>query len=141
MNVRLAGAEITYTDSMGKPTEAMHELAHKLVALEEGSELGSEIGTIAAIRVIEKLRILLIRFSGPEGFGALIRRAIALSRAEDSSLHGRTLTSDGSVASLVGVSKETGVLIIAHLLDLMSTFIGQALTISLLTENWPADTF
>lgn len=115
----------------------MQKLAHRLIAFEERGDPNSD----AAIRVIEKLRNLLVRFSGPDGFGALSRRAIAMSRMEDPSLQGRTITPGGSMASLVGISQETGVLIIAHLLDLMSTFIGQALTISLLTETWPADTF
>ena len=117
----------------------MQELARKLVALEEGSDLVSDARTSAAIRVIEKLRILLTRFSGLDSFTALMRRAVALTRTQDASLASRTITHYDSIASFDGLSNETTLTVTAHLLDLMSTFIGQALTLKLLSETWPVD--
>lgn len=133
------GDQITYTDPMGKPTAAMQELAHMLVALEERCDSGSDAETNAATRVIEKLRIVLTRFSGLDGFTALMRRAVALSRTSDPSLADRTITQYDSIASFEGLSTETTLTVTAHLLDLMSTFIGQALTLRLLAETWPVD--
>lgn len=135
----LLDEQIKYTDQMGKPTAAMRELAHRLVALEEGSDLNSDAGAGAATRVIENLRIILTRFSGSDSFTALLRRAVALSRTEDPSLEGPAITQSGSIAPIEGISNETSLTLTAHLLDLMSTFIGQALTLSLLTETWPED--
>ena len=65
---------------MGEPRVAMRELAQRLIALEEAGARGSSPGRNAAFRVLEKLRLLLTRFSGSDGFAALMRRAIALSR-------------------------------------------------------------
>jgi len=135
----LSCSKITYTDSMGEPRVAMQKLALRLIALEEPSDLGSDPGRNAAFRVLEKLRLLLTRFSGSDGFAALMRRAIALSRPENPSLVGCTLGKDGSIASLEGISVDAGLSLAAHLLDLMTTFIGEALTLSLLADIWPVE--
>jgi len=124
---------------MGEPRVAMRELAQRLIALEEAGARGSSPGRNAAFRVLEKLRLLLTRFSGSDGFAALMRRAIALSRTENPSLEGCTLGKDGSIASLEDITVEAGLLLAAQLLDLMTTFIGEALTLSLLADIWPVD--
>ena len=123
---------------MGRPTPAMIELAHKLFAFEERSDLDSN-GEKDSTRVIEKLRILLTRFSGSDSYAALMRRAVVLARMEDPSLEGRAVTQSGSIPSFEGISIETSLTLTAHLLDLMGTFIGHALTVTLLAETWPAD--
>ena len=122
---------------MGEPRMAMRELAQRLIALEEASDLISNPAKNAAFRVLEKLRLLLTRFAGSDGFAALMRRAIALSRAENPSLVDCTLGKDGSMASIEGISVETGLSLAAQLLDLMTTFIGEALTLSLVADIWP----
>jgi len=122
---------------MGEPRVAMKELAQRLIALEEPGDRGG--GRNAAFRVLEKLRLLLTRFSGSDGFAALMRRAIALSRTENPSLEGCALGKDGSIASLEEISVEAGLSLAAQLLDLMTTFIGEALTLSLLADIWPVD--
>ncbi len=124
---------------MGKPTAEMQELALKLVAHEQRSDLDSAGGMKAPNRVIEKLRITLTRFSGLDSFSALMRRAVALSRIEDPSLEGLALPQYDSIASFEGLSNETTLTVTAHLLDLMSTFVGKALTLRLLTDTWPVD--
>lgn len=122
---------------MGEPNVAMRELAQRLIALEVASDLGSNPGKNAAFRVLEKLRLLLTRFAGSDGFAALMRRAIALSRTGNPSLEGCTLGKDASIASLEEISVEAGFSLAAQLLDLMTTFIGEALTLSLLADIWP----
>jgi len=124
---------------MGEPRVAIKELAQRLIALEEATDLGSNPGRNAAFRVLEKLRLLLTRFSGSDGFAALMRRAVALSRTENPSLQGWMLGKDGSIASLEGISAEAGFSLAARLLELMTTFIGEALTLSLIADIWPVE--
>jgi len=117
----------------------MKELAQRLIAFEEASDLGSNPGPNAAFRTLIKLRLLLVRVSGLDGFAALMRRAIALSRIENPSLEGCTLGKDGSIESLEEISVEAGLSLAAQLLDLMTTFIGEALTLRLLADIWPVE--
>ena len=137
--VLLPDRQITYTDIMGEPRVAMKELAQRLIAFEEASDLGSNPGPNAAFRTLIKLRLLLVRFSGLDGFAALMRRAITLSRIENPSLEGCTLGKDGSIESLEEISVEAGLSLAAQLLDLMTTFIGEALTLRLLADIWPVE--
>lgn len=122
---------------MGKPTAAMQELALKLAELEKTGGVGSVEGVSAPTHVIEKLRITLTRFSGVDSFTALMRRAVALTRAEDPTLASRTITRYDSVASFEELSYETVLMVTGHLLDLMSTFVGKALTLKLIADTWP----
>ena len=126
---------MVYTGNVVEPTDAMKELAQTLIALEGTKDSGAR----AAFRVIEKLRILIIRFSGADGFNALLRRAFALARQADPSLKNLTFKGDGSIVSIEAISTETSLALTAHLLDLMSMFIGQALTLTLLHDVWPID--
>lgn len=117
----------------------MKALAMRLMAFEEAGDLGKNPGTNPAIQVIDKLQLLVTRFSGSDGYLALMRRAVALSRIENSSAKSHTLSVDGSTKSLEGLSVDEGLLLITHLLHLMVTFIGQTLTLSLLADFWPMD--
>lgn len=114
----------------------MRELAQKLFAWEEQNGSGSDIGANATVRVFEKFRTLLTRFSGPDSFTTLLRRAAVLSRTDKSSASAYTMGKDGSI-SFEGLSDETILTLTAHLLDLMATFIGKGLTLTLLREFWP----
>ena len=86
----------------------------------------------------------LTRFAGADGFAALLRRALALARAEVPSLHGITVKADGSMEGLEelaadapNVGVDAAVAITAHLLGLLVTFIGEPLTVRLVREAWP----
>ncbi len=126
---------MVYTGIVVEPTDAMNRLAQKLVALE-----GNDHSNLSpAFRVIEKLRIVIIRFSGSDGFTALLRRAFALARLQDPSLPSLTFKSDGSIESIKGISSKTGLALTANLLDLMAMFMGQGLTMTLLHDVWPID--
>jgi hypothetical protein len=123
---------------MAELPDPMRELAQKLLALEELSGSGSSLEAKAPIRVIEKLRTILTRFSGADGFTALLRRASVLSRTDKSSADAYTVGKDGSI-SFEGQSNETILTLTAHLLSLMATFIGKSLTLTLLSEFWPLE--
>jgi hypothetical protein len=128
---------MAYTDIVGEPTDAMKELAQRLVTLEAVNDLGSNAEVKAAIQVIDKLRTLLIRFAGSAGFLALMRRAVTLSGLKDSAPASHTIEGDRLVAWLEGMSSTCILTLTAHLLDLMAMFIGQALTLTLLGRVWP----
>ncbi len=126
---------IVHTSTMGKPTGEMEELAQKLLALEELSGSDTSLEANAHIRVIEKLRTLVTRFSGSDGFTALLRRAAVLSRTDMSVASEYKTGKDGSIL-FEGLSDETILTLTSHLLDLMATFIGRGLTLTLLREYW-----
>ena len=129
---------------MDTPSPSMRDLARQLLATEAASESAVDSGMHEAVRVCEKLRVCLIRFAGADGFSALLRRALALARAEAPSLHGVTEKADGSIEGLKdlatdapNVGVEAAVAITAHLLGLLVTLIGEPLTVRLVREAWP----
>jgi hypothetical protein len=119
-------------------------LARRLLAIEAGGPSAANSRVHEAVRVCEKLRVCLIRFAGPDGFTALLRRALALARAEIPSLHGITMKSDGSLEGFEALAVdapdagiEAAVAITAHLLGLLIILIGEPLTVRLVREAWP----
>ena len=125
---------------MGTHMAAMKELAKRLIAYEDASDSASNPESIASLRVVEKLRISMTHFAGADGFTALMRRAIALSHAENPGAEVITLGKDGSIASKGELWEETCSVLVAQLLDLMVTFIGEPLTLTLLNAIWPVET-
>jgi hypothetical protein len=119
---------------MEMPSPSIRDLARRLLAVETEGPSAANSRVHESVRVCEKLRVCLIRLAGPDGFTALMRRALALARAEIPSLHGITVKSDGSLEGFEALAAdapdagiETAVAITAHLLGLMVTFIGEAL--------------
>jgi len=129
---------------MDTPSPLMRDLAQRLLALETASQFESGPKRHEGIAVSEKLRISLTRFVGADGFTALLRRALALARADVPLLETVKLSADGRLegiedlaADAAIVSKEGATAITAHLLGLMATFIGESLTLRLVREAWP----
>jgi hypothetical protein len=115
-----------------------------LLAVEAASPSAADPRVHEAVRVCEKLRVSLTRFAGADGFTALLRRALALARAEVPALHSITEKPDGSMEGLDklaadarDVAVDAGVALTAHLLGLLVTFIGEPLTVRLVREAWP----
>ena len=121
----------------------MRELAQRLVALEAASQSAAGAHVHEAVRVCDKLRISLTRFAGSDGFTSLLGRALALARAEVPSLQTVQVKPDCSLEGLgvlavdSNAGPEAAVAITAHLLGLLDTFIGKALTLRLVREAWP----
>jgi hypothetical protein len=120
------------------------ELARRLLAVEATSKIAAGAHVHEAVRVCDKLRISLTRLAGSDGFTSLLRRALALARADIPSLQTVKLKPDGSLEGLGVVAvdatnggPEAAVAIIAHLLGLLVTFIGEPLTLRLVREAWP----
>ena len=122
----------------------MRDLARRLLAAEAASQSAAEPRVPDAVRVCEKLRVSLTRFAGADGFTALLRRALALARAEVPALHCVTEKGDGTLegfdelaADAHDVGRDAAMAITAHLLGLLVTFIGEPLTVRLVREAWP----
>jgi len=124
---------------MDKPSESTRNLARRLLAFEA---LRRTNGQHEAVIVCEKLRVSLTRFAGAEGFAALMRRSLGLSRADVPALAKVTLRADGCFVGLEeaaggGDGSEAGAVLTAHLLWLLVTFVGEPVTFRLVREAWP----
>ncbi len=128
---------------MVNPSPSMQTLAESLLAAEAANS-GGDPRVHEAVRVIEKLRISLTRFAGPDGFTSLLRRALALAGAEVPSVRTLTVKPGGSLEGLHELAsdapqggRDAAVAITAHLLALLVTFVGEPLTLRLVREAWP----
>ena len=121
----------------------MRDLARRLLA---ASQTAGDPHVHEAVVVIEKLRIILTKFAGAEGFASLLRRALLLATADVPALQSVKIGADGRLEGFeqIVADKGTGaaggeaaVAITAHLLDLLVTFIGEPLTLTLVRAAWP----
>ena len=122
---------------MVTPSASMRDLARRLLAANQVAS-GSQVDE--AVVLIEKLRITLIKLAGAEGFTSLLRRALALARAEVPSLQNVEIGADGRLEGFEEIVADKGagaagdeaaVALTAHLLWLLVTFIGEPLTLRL----------
>jgi hypothetical protein len=114
------------------------DIAEHLIAYEAVVKSTSETDRPAAFQVCEKLRHPLSTLTGAAGFRSLLVRALTLAKREASVLDVVRVKDDGSLEGLTcGVTEPGGALLIGKLLDLLITFIGEALTMRLLLEIWP----
>ena len=131
--------------AMNVTSPAVRDLARRLLAYETARAPAPDGRPDAAVRVLEELRARLAKLMGVVGFSSLLSRSLALAKAEDSSLESVQVRLDGTLegfgpagqgeASEAGGSR--GVVLVAHLLGLLVTFIGAPLTLRLLRDAWP----
>ncbi len=124
---------------MEKPSTSILELSRRLLAAEAKARTAAD--SHEAVLVCEKLRGALTRLAGAEGFIALMRRSLALARADVPALKDAQLGADGCIESLEnsvnGDSTEAGTALTAHFLWLLVTFVGEPIAIRLVSETWP----
>ena len=127
------------------------ELARRLLIYESEAGNSSETGVSPTLRVYEKLRRSLGAFAGVASFYSLASRALVLARSEDPGFSEARVTEDGTLQGLGEIehqvdfdkaaggepSSEAGIVLIARLLGLLHTFLGETLTASLLRVTWP----
>jgi hypothetical protein len=131
----------------GNETEMMHpqqtrELAQRLIAYEGAASNTSEPMELAAFRVCETLRRPVCELAGVDGFRALLSRALTLARAEAPCLSAVRVAADGSLQGLDELgrqvdkdqAREGGTILVAQLIGLLLTFIGEAMTSRLVTS-------
>ena len=140
----------------GNGTEMMlpsqtRDLAQRLLAYQNVAGNASEPTEFAAFGVCERLRQPLITLAGLAGFRSLLSRALTLARAEAPSLSAVQVAADGSLKGLdelepqIDIDKEQardrGTILIAQLIGLLLTFIGEGLTLRLVQDVWPEAAF
>ena len=124
------------------PPQKTRELARSLVASEADATPTSLHSEPATVRVYEKLRRQLGAPVGPDGFQALASRALALAKSESPRLRAVQVTANGGLRGLGEVESqadadedgEAGVILIAQLLGLFLTFLGEATTLRLIED-------
>ncbi len=117
-------------------TPAIQALAQRLIALESNRE-PSATPNVAVARTCDRLRMTLVKLVGVDGFRSLLSRALAMAKREVPALDAARVLPDGCLSELDGVAQDAGGLIVAHLLGLLVTFIGEPLTLGLLNDAWP----
>src|SRR5471030_1971555 len=127
---------------MSRATPKMRDFAERLIAYETRGNKSSETKASAAFLVGEKLRPHLARLMGKVGFRELLSRALVLAKAEVPWLHAVRLKADGSFEGLSELAAEVEpdeifegrVILLAQLLGLLVTFVGEELTLRLVRE-------
>jgi hypothetical protein len=132
--------------NMTAPSQ-MRDLANRLVAYEATMSKASEPMESADIRVYEKLRMRLSALAGVAGFQSLALRALTQAKSETPCLWGVEVAADGSLEGLDGSERpvdidnesggEVGVVLIGRLLGLLLIFLGETLTLNLISDLWP----
>lgn len=129
------------------PSSEIQTLARQLLAFEEAhlnaSKAGGASDGAVAVRVIEELRLRLIKLAGAEGFRSLLSRSLTLARAEAPCLNQVHVGANGTLEGFGDIEDnqtagQAGSVLVAHLLALLMTFIGESLTLRLVRESWPA---
>jgi hypothetical protein len=121
-------------------------LARQVLTLESANSgpAGTEIDRAA--RACEKLRGSLTKLAGSSGLSMLLARAVALAMKKDSSLTPLHVGIDGSLTGVDEVRRglngshvahHGGAIVLAELLGLLVSFIGESLTLTLVREAWP----
>ena len=122
------------------PPHKTRELARSLVASEAEAAKATLHTQPATVRVYEKLRRQLGAPVGTDGFQTLASRALALARSESPRLNAVEVTANGGLRGLgeieskTGTEEEVGVILIAQLLGLFLTFLGEATTLRLIED-------
>jgi hypothetical protein len=129
---------------MNTPPSAIQHLARRLLAVEAARDHSDGL-LGAARRACDRLRVPLAKLAGVAGFRSLMARALALAAAEVPWLDVVQVRADGSLEGFdaargqhgAGQDGDAGAVVVAQLLGLLVTFIGEPLTLRLVREAWP----
>jgi hypothetical protein len=129
------------TEQMAPPHKT-RDLARSLVASEADAATTSLHTEPATVRVYERLRRQLGAPMGADGFQALASRALALAKSESPRLSAVQVTANGGLRGLGEIESRTdadedgeaGITLIAQLLGLFLTFLGDATTLRLIED-------
>jgi hypothetical protein len=124
------------------PPQKTRDLARSLLASEADASTISLQTEPATVRVYERLRRQLGAPVGADGFHALASRALALAKSESARLSAVQVTADGGLRGIGAVESQTetkedgeaGIILIAQLLGLFLTFLGEATTLRLIED-------
>ena len=124
----------------------MQRFAEKVLACESSLLEEAGIKALPAFHACDKLRSPLRKVFGLEGFRPLLFRAVVLAGAKCPWIRQLQVTADGALGGFAELKppldratlEEGENVLIAELLGLLVTFIGPALTLSLVHDTWPA---
>ena len=128
---------------MSRPSATQAERAKRLLASEGAPWSRSEECAAAAWRVYEKLNARLSPLLGSAGVQALFARSAKLTQAEFPSLaevatpEGLTRLGPSLQALEPTVAAEATATLFGTFLELLTTFIGERLTVLVLRSAWP----
>jgi hypothetical protein len=131
---------------MSPTPPAIQNLARQLLAGEQARGESTHGNADHIVRVCGKLRVPLTRLAGAAGFSSLLSRALALARRQAPALEKLRVGADGSLCGFEATGGDSdaaeaarhgGLVLLAELLGLLVTFIGQPLTLRLVHEAWP----
>lgn len=139
----MAVDELRPVTSMNKPSEARVEWAKGLLAAEGNSGDESAVCAAAASRVYEKLNVRLSPLLGAAGVESMLVRSAKLAQvafaplAEIASPQGLTRLGGCLQALEPGIATEAAATLFGTFIDLITTFIGERLTVAALRSAWP----
>jgi hypothetical protein len=124
------------------PPQKTRDLARSLVASETDASTKSLQTEPATVRVYERLRRRFGAPVGVDGFQALASRALALAKSESPRLSAVQVTANGGLRGLGEAESQTdadeggeaGIILIAHLLGLFLTLLGESTTLRLIED-------
>jgi hypothetical protein len=124
---------------------SLRDLARRLLAVEAARAQAADAHVDEAVRACAKLRVPLVKVAGIVGFSSLLSRALALAKAEAPALAAAHVREDGSLEGFDAVEQtenaeargKDGVVLVARLLGLLVTFIGEPVTLRLVRDAWP----
>jgi len=127
---------------MNRATPKLRVYAERLIAYELNRKASSKPNPTAAFVVIEKLSPHFGALMGAAGFRALLSRSLVLANAEVAWLRELHIREDGSFEGLDELEAQAnpeeiaagGIVLLARLLGLLTTFIGEDLTLRLLSN-------
>ena len=127
---------------MNRATQKLRIYADRLIAYELSRNTSSKSKPTAAFFVIEKLSPHFGALMGAAGFRALLSRSLVLANAEVAWLRELHVREDGSFEGLNELEAQAspeeiaagGIVLLARLLGLLVTFIGEDLTLRLLSN-------
>ena len=120
------------------PQPIIRDWARRLIA----SEVGGDQPSARTERVYEKLRTQLRAPMGTDGFQALACRALSLAKSQAPRLNEVQVLANGGLTGLdeleseldAGADAEVGIILIAQLLGLFLTLLGEAATVGLVAD-------
>ena len=97
--------EASEAHPMSTASPEIQDLARRLLAIEAERDSSSGARADVAMRVIDGLRLRLIRLAGVDGFRSLLSRALTLAKAESPLLEMVHVGADGSLEGLAGIEQ------------------------------------
>jgi hypothetical protein len=123
--------------SSARASSTTRDLAERLLAYEAALDRTLQGESSDTCHVCEKLRRSLERLLGADAYTLLVARALGFAKLEVPILQSVQVRANGSIEGLTGEAINGNGILIAHLIGLMETFIGETVTLWLLDDVWP----